>query len=95
MRVVDSAVAAMDAHRGVAAVAENGLCFLTHLSLAEPNRVRRQVMSLFVVIWGCGLVRGVPLATRVPLLVPGGVNVLFTRSPSCCSPPVGRMWPPV
>jgi hypothetical protein len=41
MRVVDSAVAAMDTHRGVAAVAEHGLCFLSYVSLADPNRVRR------------------------------------------------------
>ncbi len=52
MRVVDGAVAAMDAHRGVAAVAEHGLCFLRSLSIPEPNRVRRQVMGVFVVIWG-------------------------------------------
>ena len=41
MRVVDKAVVAMDAHRGVAAVAEHGLCFLSYVSLADPNRVRR------------------------------------------------------
>ncbi len=52
MRVVDSAVAAMDAHRGVAAVAENGLCFLRNVSLAEPNMVRRQAMGVFVGICG-------------------------------------------
>ncbi len=52
MRVVDSAVAAMDAHRGVAAVAEHGLGFLNNLANMEPNRVRRQAMGLLVVIWG-------------------------------------------
>ncbi len=52
MRVVDSAVAAMDAHRGVAAVAENGLGILRAMSIPEPNRVRRQAMGVFVVIWG-------------------------------------------
>jgi hypothetical protein len=52
MRVVDSAVAAMDAHRGVAAVAEIGLGFLRHMSIPEPNRVRRQAMGLLVVICG-------------------------------------------
>ncbi len=52
MRVVDRAVAAMDAHRGVAAVAEHGLCFLSNLANPEPNRVRRQAMGVFVVIWG-------------------------------------------
>jgi hypothetical protein len=39
MRVVSSAVAAMDAHRGVAAVAENGVLLLRNLSLADANRV--------------------------------------------------------
>ncbi len=61
MRVVDGAVAAMDAHRGVAVVAENGLGFLWNVSIPEPNRVRRQAMDLFVVLWGGGWC----LATRV------------------------------
>jgi hypothetical protein len=52
MRVVDSAVAAMDTHRGVAAVAEHGLGFLRNMSNPEPNRVRRQAMGVFVVICG-------------------------------------------
>ncbi len=52
MRVVDSAVAAMDAHRGVAAVAEHGLAFLRAMSISEPNRVRRQAMGVFVGICG-------------------------------------------
>ena len=39
MGLVSSAVAAMDAHRGVAAVAEHGLCFLRCLSIADANRV--------------------------------------------------------
>ncbi len=52
MRVVDSAVAAMDAHRGVAAVAEHGLFFLGYVANPEPNRVRRQAIGLFVVICG-------------------------------------------
>ncbi len=52
MRVVDSALAAMDAHRGVAVVAESGLGFLRNMSTAEPNRVRRQAMGVLVVIWG-------------------------------------------
>ncbi len=52
MRVVDGAVAAMDAHRGVAAVAEHGLGFLRNMSITEPNMVRRQAMGVFVVIWG-------------------------------------------
>ncbi len=77
MRVVDSAVAAMDAHRGVAAVAEHGLCFLRNVSLADSNRVSRQVMGVFAVIWGWvvgaggSLLRGVPLTTRVWWLAVG------------------------
>jgi hypothetical protein len=39
MEVVSSAVAAMDAHRDLAAVAENFVCFLFNLSLADVNRV--------------------------------------------------------
>ncbi len=39
MGVVSSAVAAMDAHRGVAVAAEYGLGFLRNLSVAEANRV--------------------------------------------------------
>ncbi len=39
MGVVSSAVAAMDAHRGVVAVAEEGLWFLRNLSVAEANKV--------------------------------------------------------
>ncbi len=39
MGVVSSAVAAMDAHRGVAAVAEAGLDFLHGLSASDANRV--------------------------------------------------------
>jgi hypothetical protein len=41
MEVVRSAVVAMDAHRGVAAVVELGLRFLSNLSLKETNRVRK------------------------------------------------------
>ncbi len=39
MGVVSSAVAAMDAHRGVAAVAEHGLGFLRYLSMVDANMV--------------------------------------------------------
>ena len=39
MDVVSSAVAAMDAHRGVAAVAEHGVCFLRCLSMGDENKV--------------------------------------------------------
>ncbi len=39
MGVVSSAVAAMDAHRGAAVVAEQGLGFLRHLSREDANRV--------------------------------------------------------
>jgi hypothetical protein len=40
MGVVSSAVAAMDAQRGLAAVAEHGLGLLRNLSSANANRVR-------------------------------------------------------
>ena len=40
MSAVPSAVAALDGHRGVALVAENGLGFLMNQSLAAENRVR-------------------------------------------------------
>ena len=40
MAVLPSARAAMDAHRGVAAVAEEGLRLLANLACAEPNEVR-------------------------------------------------------
>ncbi len=50
MRVVDSAVAAMNTHRGVVVVAEYGLRFLRSVSVPEPNSVRRQAVDVFVVI---------------------------------------------
>ncbi len=40
MSAVPSAMAALDGHRGVAAVAEYGLGFLLNQSLAAENRVR-------------------------------------------------------
>jgi hypothetical protein len=40
MAALPSAQAAMDAHRGVAAVAEHGLGFLANLSFAGVNNVR-------------------------------------------------------
>jgi hypothetical protein len=43
MDVAGSAVAAMDMHRGVVAVAEYGLGFLRNISSAEANRVRAAV----------------------------------------------------
>ncbi len=39
MAALPAAQAAMDAHRGVAAVAEQGLVFLRSLSVAEANKV--------------------------------------------------------
>ena len=39
MAALPTAQAAMDAHRGVAAVAEQGLCFLWYLAIAEANVV--------------------------------------------------------
>ena len=40
MSAVPSTVAALDSHRGVAVVAEYGLCFLRNQSVAPENRVR-------------------------------------------------------
>ena len=39
MAALPTAQAAMDAHRGVAAVADRGLALLCNLSVAEANRV--------------------------------------------------------
>ncbi len=39
MAALPTAQAAMDAHRGVAAVAEQGLRFLRNLAVTEANRV--------------------------------------------------------
>ena len=39
MAALPAAQAAMDAHRGVAAVAEQGLCFLRSLAAADANMV--------------------------------------------------------
>jgi hypothetical protein len=41
MDVLDSIVGALEAHRGVASVAEAGLSCMWKLSFAEANRVRR------------------------------------------------------
>jgi hypothetical protein len=67
MAALPSARAAMDAHRGVAAVAEQGLRFLHNLSCADANRVR------WTQCWLCGLFpvhlemrRGVLCPSRVP-----------------------------
>ncbi len=46
MGVVSSAVAAMDAHRGVAAVAEQGLALLRILSRGDANRVCARLCSV-------------------------------------------------
>ncbi len=49
MAALPSAQAALDAHRGVAAVAEHGLCLLVNLAIADVNRVR------WTQCWLCGL----------------------------------------
>ncbi len=56
MGVVSSAVAAMDAHRGVPAVAEHGLCFLRNLSVTDANKVCARCLSSMVGGQGGGLV---------------------------------------
>ncbi len=48
MGVVSSAVAALDAHLGVAAVAEHGVCFLRCLAVADANRVCALCLSSMV-----------------------------------------------
>jgi hypothetical protein len=47
MAALPCAQAAMDAHRGVAAVAEHGLGFLRSLSFAEANQVSWACCRLF------------------------------------------------
>jgi hypothetical protein len=51
MAALPTAQAAMDAHRGVAAVAENGLALLANLAAAEATRVSGSCCRLF----GCAL----------------------------------------
>jgi hypothetical protein len=46
MGVVSSAMAAMDAHRGVAAVAEAGMDFLQSLSTSEATDVCARLCSM-------------------------------------------------
>ena len=48
MSAVPSAVAALDGHRGMAVVAENGLGFLYNQSVAPENRVRLGVVGSVV-----------------------------------------------
>ncbi len=60
MGVVSSAVAAMDAHRGVVAVAKDGLWFLRNLSCADGTKVCARWCSMdsghgrWPVCWGKG-----------------------------------------
>ncbi len=49
MAEVPRARVALDAHVGVAGVAEAGLWFLCHLAVAEANQVRPRVCR-----WACG-----------------------------------------
>ncbi len=105
MRVVDWAVAAMNTHRGVAAVAEHGLVFLRHVSTPEPNRVRRQVMGVFVVIWGwvvgagawcsthdAGVVAGVIVLGRQLGRLPVACPLLVACGRQCSHPRVCGGW---
>ncbi len=88
-----SARAAMDTHRGVAAVAEEALGFLSSQAWADANKVRRVLCSL------CGLLpvhfvsmtsvsgsvtRSVPLFVRpvTVLCVPGTSDGGTARGPS-------------
>jgi hypothetical protein len=45
MAALPTAQAAMDAHRGMAAMAELGLCLLWNLSIAEANKVSWRACS--------------------------------------------------
>jgi hypothetical protein len=49
MAEMPRARAALDAHVGVAGVAEQGLLFLWNLAVAQANRVRPRVCQ-----WACG-----------------------------------------
>ncbi len=49
MVALPEAVAALGTHRGLAAVAKNGLCFLANLSRADANKVS------WAQSWLCGL----------------------------------------
>ncbi len=55
MSAVPSAMAALDGHRGVAVVAEYGLCFLMNQSVAPENKVRLGVPGS--VVWPTDSVR--------------------------------------
>ena len=57
MRVLDSGVAAMDAHRGVAGVAKSGLGFLLNLAAAEDNEVGGEG-SVVAAFGGCRVAVG-------------------------------------
>ena len=59
MGALDSIVGALEAHRGVASVAEAGLSCLWKLSYAEANRVRRiGCLRARAVLMGRGAVEG-------------------------------------
>jgi hypothetical protein len=47
MAALPAAEAAMDAHRGVAAVAEQGLGFMRSLSIADANKVSWWAVGVF------------------------------------------------
>ncbi len=72
----------MNTHRGVVVVAEHGLAFLREVSLAEPNRVRRQVMGLFVGILGWVVGAGAWYPTHDAGVVAGW---RLATSMFCCS----------
>ena len=57
MVALPAAQAAMDAHRGVAAVAEQGLAFLRNLSFAEANKVSWPRWARFGQSWYISLRR--------------------------------------
>ena len=67
MAALPTAQAAMDAHRGVAAVADRGLAFLCNLSVAEANRV--SCWSPFGQLLCTSLCRGSHICPVCPPLV--------------------------
>ena len=74
MAALSTARATMDAHRGVAAVAEQGLGFLRNLSVAEANEVswwdvfRSVLVHLLAWLFACMCPACVCCCVQVPLM---------------------------
>jgi hypothetical protein len=105
MGVVSSAVAAMDAHRGVAAVAENGVLLLRNLSFADANRVCARWCSMdsgqggwpVCVGWGrdrrvCGWLTGLSLLRNLSEADANSVCVVVVKYGCGCAERVVGVW---